>query len=101
MTKVHSSKERPTVRLGVRLDKNLLAYAAAASAAGVGMLALAQPAAAKIVYTPANTELVPKTKLNLDLNHDGIADFQVNDFLKTRNGSGYNDLKALPHARGN
>jgi hypothetical protein len=101
MTRAHSRKERPTVRLGTRLDKSLFAYAAAASAAGVGMLALAQPAAAKIVYTPANTEITPKTKLNLDLNHDGIADFQINDLLKTHNGSGYNDLKALPHAKGN
>lgn len=48
-------------------------YALAAGAAGVGVMALAKPVEAKIVYTPANLKLhgvVP-----LDLNHDGIADF--------------------------
>jgi hypothetical protein len=49
-------------------------YALAASAAGVGVLALARPAEAKIIYTPANQSIGPITYL--DLNHDGITDFQ-------------------------
>lgn len=49
-------------------------YALAASAAGVGMLALAQPADAKIVYTKAD-EKVFGIAVPLDLNHDGTTDF--------------------------
>jgi len=49
-------------------------YALAASAAGVGVLALAQPAEARIIYTPANTPIVNGTPL--DLNHDHKADFR-------------------------
>jgi len=101
MTRAHSRKERPTIRLGTRLDKSLFAYAAAASAAGVGMLALAQPAEAKIVYTPANTEITPKMILNLDLNHDGIADFRISNYVKTYGNGTYNALKVLPDGKGN
>jgi hypothetical protein len=73
-------KSRAMVRLNETLDKNLLAYAAAASAAGVGMLALAPVAQAKIVYTPANDLISPRTYVLLDLNHDGIADFLLSNF---------------------
>jgi hypothetical protein len=50
-------------------------YALAASAAGVGVLALAHTAQAKIVYTPAHTKI--GQSLKIDLNHDGIADFNL------------------------
>jgi hypothetical protein len=54
------------------------------------MLALATPAEAKIVYTPANKHIpgcdYPKKCLKLDLNHDGIADFR---FPFTGDGHGY------------
>jgi len=50
-------------------------YALAAGAAGVGMLALAQPAEAKIVYTPAHVKLLGGKPFALDLNHDGVVDF--------------------------
>jgi len=49
-------------------------YALAASAAGVGALVFAQPAEAKIIYTPANTPIVNGT--SLDLNHDHKVDFR-------------------------
>jgi hypothetical protein len=69
---------RSTVRLARHLEKNLLAYAAAASA---GLLSTARPAEAQIVYTPSNTPMAI-AKLNqglaitsLDLNNDGTADF--------------------------
>jgi hypothetical protein len=48
----------------------------AASAAGVGILALAQTSEAKIVYTPANVPIVGT--VNIDLNHDGITDLGIN-----------------------
>jgi hypothetical protein len=62
-------------------------YALAASAAGVGMLALALPAEAKIVYTKTH-RLIPNGKeIFLDLNHDGINDFGLfvtyNQFART------------------
>ena len=59
------------------LDKGLFVYAAAASAAGVGALALAQPAEAKIVYTPASVQFTRNLTVNLDLNQDGITDFRI------------------------
>jgi len=55
------------------LHRQLNWYALAASAAGVGALALAQPAEAKIVYTP--THVVIDDFYYLDLNHDGVPDF--------------------------
>jgi hypothetical protein len=60
--------------LAVQLDKNLLAYVVAATAAGVGLIA-AHPANAEVVYTPANKQFGPGTYF-LDLNHDGIDDFK-------------------------
>jgi hypothetical protein len=50
-------------------------YALAATAAGVGMLALAPAAAARIVYTPAHVTLPIGQFYGLDLNHDGKTDF--------------------------
>jgi hypothetical protein len=60
--------------LNARLNKRLRAYATAASAAGVGALALASSAEAKIVYTRVNKPLNYGLTL-LDLNNDGTTDF--------------------------
>jgi hypothetical protein len=60
-------------RLTTQLEKNLLAYAVAASAAGVGILALAQPTEAKIVCTHTHQKI--SGQFNLDVNHDGVVDF--------------------------
>jgi hypothetical protein len=57
-------------------ESRLMAYAMAASAAGVGLLATAQPARAEIVFTPAHTTFTNGT-LFIDLNHDGINDFSL------------------------
>ena len=70
-----ATKPLPT-QLERKLDARLFAYAAAASAAGVGLLA--QSAEAKIVYTAANVTIVENgSAVNLDLNNDGIADFAL------------------------
>jgi hypothetical protein len=62
--------------LASRLDKRLLAYSAAATAAGVGLLAMTQSAEAKIVYTAANVTIpVNGGLVPLDLNNDGVPDF--------------------------
>ena len=60
-------------------EKQLSRYAVAASAAGVSALALTMPANARIVFTPSHTKLTPNHKLFLDLNHDGIKDFELLD----------------------
>jgi hypothetical protein len=64
-------------RLSKTLTKNLTAYAMAASAAGVGALALTPSAAAEIVYTPAHLKLDKQTGFYLDINHDGMFDYVI------------------------
>jgi hypothetical protein len=60
------------------LELRLSAYASAAVAAGVGLLALTQAAGAKILYTPADTNIpVNGGPVLLDLNHDGSPDFSL------------------------
>jgi hypothetical protein len=61
--------------------RRLNSYALAAGAAAAGALALAHPAEAKIVYTPAHLVIVsnPTGIYNLDLNHDGVNDFAIRD----------------------
>jgi hypothetical protein len=56
--------------------RRLNAYALGATAAGVGMLALATPAQAKIIYTPTHVK-IPFWGYDFDLNHDGINDFDI------------------------
>jgi hypothetical protein len=72
-------KSRKPVELGERINKRWLGYAAAAGAAGVGMVATVQRARADIIYTPAHTTVSDSVDLNLDLNHDGIADFHLSN----------------------
>ena len=57
------AKHRPQTALAASLDKNLHAYVTAACAAGVSLLACSAPAAAEIVYTPANSFILPKSTL--------------------------------------
>jgi hypothetical protein len=58
-------------------ERRLKAYTLAATTAGVATLALAGPAEAKVIYTPAHV-LIGTTQgvqnYRLDLNHDGIGD---------------------------
>lgn len=61
--------------LSLALEHRLSAYAKAASAAGVGMLALAQPAPAKIVFTPVHQKLPINQDFYIDLNHNGTNEF--------------------------
>ncbi len=55
------------------LEKRLAAYAA--GAAGMAMLASVPPAEAEIVYTPVSVTIPPSYQL--DLNNDGIVDFEI------------------------
>jgi len=70
------TNKRATAQLAAILDKNLSAYATAATAAGVGILMSALPAEAKIIYTRSNIPItVNGGAIPLDLNNDGTADF--------------------------
>jgi hypothetical protein len=71
---------RKPSQLPESLHKRLSAYTLAASAAGVGVLALTQPAEARIVYTKAQ-HVILGHPYALGLNHDGIR-----DFLLSKNG---------------
>jgi len=69
------NQESTRNRSASTLDKQLFAYAAAATAAGVGLIAASQPAEAKIVYTAANVTIPTNTFFPLDVNNDGSPDF--------------------------
>ncbi|MGB2603456.1 MAG: hypothetical protein WBC78_07670, partial [Candidatus Sulfotelmatobacter sp.] len=60
--------------LSETLDHRLKMYSIAAAAAGVSILALAQPADAEVVITQANIPI--NGPVSIDINHDGIPDFQ-------------------------
>jgi len=74
-----AAKNPRETRLNPTLERNLLVYATAASAAGVSLLALAQAAEGKIVYTRAHRVLRANHSLTLDLNHDRIGDFSISN----------------------
>jgi hypothetical protein len=59
------------------LHKSLNAYTLAASAAGVGLLTAAQPASAKIIYTPVHHIIGRNGHYHLNLNHDKLPDFSL------------------------
>jgi hypothetical protein len=71
---------RKPTPINPKLEKNLTAYIAAAGAAGVGVLAVAQPSQAKIAYTALNVTIGENTQYFLDLNHDGVNDFTFTHF---------------------
>jgi hypothetical protein len=73
------SVPRKTADLSDSVHRQLNMYALAASAAGVGVLALGQPAEVRIIYTPAHRVILSKHEFSLDLNHDGIADFTISN----------------------
>jgi len=91
-------QERPRryTKLSESTERKLESYGLAATAAGVGVLALASAAEAKIVYTSAHHVLKPGTHYGLDLSHDGTVDFTL------RNGAGtsksYRGLSVIPAA---
>jgi hypothetical protein len=71
---------RKTANLSESVQQQLNRYAVAAIAAGVGVMALAEPSDAKVVYTPVYKVIKPGTNYDLDLNHDGITDFTLRNY---------------------
>ncbi|HTS37404.1 MAG TPA: hypothetical protein VMH04_17135 [Candidatus Solibacter sp.] len=94
--KQHPFRSRPKAPLSQKLAENLKDYAVAASAAGVGAMMLSASAGATIAYTPANTNVGGPTAI--DLNHDGIADFSIQEFCC---GQHYVVLAVKPEVFGN
>jgi hypothetical protein len=79
-----SRQPRTPFELSKAVNHQLTLYALAASSAGVGLLAIAQPAEAKIVYTKTHHVIGLSHPYKLDLNHDGTTDFVL---LETEGGS--------------
>jgi hypothetical protein len=71
---------RKTTNLSESIHQQLNMYAFAATAAGVGVLALAKPAQGKIIYTSTHHVITQNHHYKLDLNHDGVADFNLSNY---------------------
>jgi hypothetical protein len=95
MTKSPGRFHTPS-KLPASLNQHLNLYALAASAAGVSLLALAQPSEAKIVYTKTHQVIGTNGLYPLDLNHDGTIDFLIKEegHPFSFSGSGSNGLGA-------
>ena len=97
-----SSGSCKTANLSKSAHQQLSMYALAASAAGVGTLILAQPALAKVVYTPANIKIVQNGGLiTFDLNHDGIPDFGLSNKFTSFSSNELWTLKAVQTRQAN
>jgi len=81
-------------RLSDSVHRNLNLYALAATAAGVSLLALAEPSEAKIIYTKTRQVIGTNGFYGLDLNHDGIIDFLIQERGYPFSWSGTNELGA-------
>jgi hypothetical protein len=90
---------RLSSKLSNSLQERVNSYALAAGAAGVGMLALAHPAEAKIVYTPAQITIGWLGRYSIDLRHDGGEDFAIRN-LTYNSTSPFGDVLAASALRG-
>jgi hypothetical protein len=104
--KATSNSIQTTQQLSPPLLHRLNHYALAATAAGVASLALAQPAEAKIVFTPAHVKIPRPARFSsaqvvLDLNHDGVGDFFLSNFFGGSAPNSYAFLDAYPERVGN
>jgi hypothetical protein len=96
-----SSRPRKSANLSDSVQQQLNKYALAAGAAGMGVLAFAHPADAKVVYTPADTNIMPDHTIPLDLNHDGIVDFAFRDVYRRSHPYGFDHTGLLSVAPAN
>jgi hypothetical protein len=97
-------RKKPISQLSDALEKQCLSYALTAAASGVAVLALAEPSRAEVVYTPANQSIWANGGV-LDLNNDGIVDFQFG-YLRTSDHTScaravFTDLYIASAVRGN
>ena len=103
MHRPETYKNRAVIRLSASVEKKLIGYVAAASAAGAWMLACSAPAEARVVSTLSWTQISPRTKVSLDLNNDGVADFQLSNIIYSTSVHGFQfgSLKVLPQNQPN
>jgi len=100
----YSNRPGKSASLSDSIQQQLNKYALAAGAAGVGVLALGHPAEAKVVYTPADTKITPDHLIPLDINNDGIVDFQFKDVYQKSRTYGFDHtgvLSVLPANQSN
>src|SRR2546425_3410270 len=90
-------RQRTTTDLPESLHHRLNIYALAASATGVGMLTLGQPAEARVVYTRTYKVIGLNGSYKLDLNHDRIVDFKIFDSYDYSVVYNLNRLFATPY----
>ena len=84
--RAHAPKSKHQFPLGQVLSRRLVSYATAATAAGAGLFALAQPAEAHVVFTPTHVLIGPRSNYMLDLTNDVTTDFVIHG-LVTANSS--------------
>jgi hypothetical protein len=92
--------EEICVRISCSLQRKLSLYALAAGAAGVEWLALANPAEAEVVYTPAHQVIGRNQGFPIDLNHDGVTDFTIQNHFRENSSSEVAILEVGPGAGG-
>lgn len=95
-----SLRHRKTAAVSDSLHRLLNMYALAASAAGVGTLALAPNAEAKIIYTPTHRVIGPRHSYNIDFNRNGITDFKIANSVSACTDYCFFELRQWP-AEGN
>jgi hypothetical protein len=88
-------------QLSKSLHKRLSAYTLAAGAAGVGVLALAQPAEARIVYTRALLHVDYNHGVLLDLTNDGTNNFSFSARFDGSVSSSIGEVNVRPLGPGN
>jgi len=71
---------RKEASLSEHLTKRWLGYAAAAGAAGIGLISAAPAAKADTIYTRTYSLVPVNGSLTLDFNHDGIPDLRLTNF---------------------
>jgi hypothetical protein len=90
---------RKSCQLASQLHHKLNAYTLSAAAASVSIFTVA-PADAEIIFTPVDGAIAPGSKYQLDLNHDGVIDFTIENDLHLSTTPFGDDLNLVP-ARGN
>jgi hypothetical protein len=73
----HSGRGNSVTHRRLRTLQHLNRFAIATIVVGIGLLAVAWPAEAQIVYTPTNITIGLNSSYNLDLNNDGVTDFII------------------------